>query len=154
VPDGRSPFQYAVWRVVPDVARGERLNAGVVLLARTRGFVGARVALDRRRLAALDPTVDADEVARHLEGLVRVAEGREDAGPIARLSPSERFHQLVAPASTIVQPSAVHTGVCDDPAAMLEHLFARVVLPPGTAAESPSGEYGEGRPTRDAEGAP
>lgn len=154
MPAGRSPFQYAVWRVVPDVARGERLNAGVVLLARTRDFIGARVALDRRRLAALDPSVDADEVARHLDGLARVAAGDADAGPIARLTPSERFHQLVAPASTIVQPSAVHTGVCEDPAATLEHLFARVVLPPGADAGRPPGEYGGDGSTRDAEGAP
>jgi hypothetical protein len=26
-----------------------------------------------------------------------------------------------------VQPSAVHTGLCDDPAAMLEALFERLV---------------------------
>lgn len=154
MPGVGSPFQYAIWRVVPDVARGERLNVGVVLHARTRDFLGARVALDRARLAALDPTLDPDALARHLDGLVRVAAGDEDAGPIARLATSERFHQLVAPASTVVQPSAVHTGVCDDPAATLERLFARVVLPPGIGSAPRPGEYGWARPTHDAEGAP
>jgi hypothetical protein len=34
---------------------------------------------------------------------------------------------MVSPASTAVQPSEVHTGLCDDPAAALDRLFARLV---------------------------
>lgn len=123
----RAPFQYAVLRVVPDVERGERLNAGVVLLARTRDFLGARVALDEARLRALWPGADAAALARHLQGLARIAAGDPAGGPIAALEPSQRFHWLVAPSSTAVQPSAVHTGLCDDPAAALDRLFARLV---------------------------
>jgi Protein of unknown function (DUF3037) len=122
-----SPFQYAVLRVVPDVERGERLNAGVVLFARTLDFLGARVRLDEARLRALWPDADADAIARHLDGLARIAAGDPEGGPIAALPPSQRFHWLVAPASTAVQPSAVHTGLCGDPAAALDHLFARLV---------------------------
>jgi hypothetical protein len=122
-----SPFQYAVLRVVPDIERGEFLNAGVVLFSRTRGFLAARVALDPARLAALSPGADAELVADRLATLARVAAGDPDAGPIARLDPSERFNWLVAPASTVVQPSPVHTGLSDDPEGMLEHLFARLV---------------------------
>jgi Protein of unknown function (DUF3037) len=127
VPAGDSPFQYAVLRIVPDEERGERLNAGVVLFARTRDFLGARVGLDERRLAALWPDADTAAIVRHLDGLARVAAGDPEAGPIAALAPSQRFHWLVSPASTVVQPSAVHTGLCDDPAAALDHLFRRLV---------------------------
>jgi hypothetical protein len=127
VPAGDSPFQYAVLRIVPDEERGERLNAGVVLFARTRDFLGARVGLDERRLAALWPDADTAAIARHLDGLARVAAGDPEAGPIAALAPPQRFHWLVSPASTVVQPSAVHTGLCDDPAAALDHLFRRLV---------------------------
>jgi hypothetical protein len=122
-----SPFQYAVLRVVPDIERGEFLNAGVVLFARTLGFLAARVALDRARLAALSPGADPELVAERLQTVERVAAGDPDAGPIARLEPSERFSWLVAPASTVIQPSPVHTGLCDDPERMLEHLFTRLV---------------------------
>ncbi len=122
------PFQYAVLRVVPDVERGERLNAGVVLFAPTRDFLGARVSLDEARLSALWPEADAAALARHLDGLARVAAGDPAAGPIAALAPSQRFHWLVAPASTAVQPSEVHTGLCDDPAAALDRLFHRLVV--------------------------
>lgn len=123
----RSPFQYALLRVVPDVERGECLNAGVVLFARTRDFLEARVALDAGRLAALWPDADAAALERQLHGLARIAAGDPAAGPIARLPRPQRFHWLVAPASTAVQPSPVHTGLCDDPAATLEHLFHRLV---------------------------
>jgi Protein of unknown function (DUF3037) len=124
------PFQYAVVRVVPRVERGERFNAGVVLFCRPLRFLGARVALDERVLAALAPDCDARELRSQLETLVRVAEGAPDGGPLAALEPSERFHWLTSPASTIVQPSAVHTGLTTDPAAELEHLFARLVSRP------------------------
>jgi hypothetical protein len=113
--------------VVPDVERGECLNAGVVLFARTRDFLAARVALDERRLAALWPAADAAALARQLDGLARIAAGDPDAGPIARLPQPQRFHWLVAPSSTVVQPSPVHTGLCEDPAATLDRLFQRLV---------------------------
>ena len=122
-----SPFQYAVLRVVPDLERGEFLNAGVVVFARTLGFLSARVALDRDRLNALFAGIEAEPVAERLEALARIAAGDSQAGPIARLEPSERFAWLVAPASTVVQPSPVHTGLCEEPEQVLEHLFARLV---------------------------
>lgn len=122
------PFQYAVWRVVPVLERGERFNAGVVLFARTREFLGARVTLDRELLAVMAPDCDPEPLARQLEGLARVAAGAPDAGPIARMDMHQRFHWLTAPASTVVQPSDIHTGVCADPAATLERLYARLVV--------------------------
>jgi hypothetical protein len=121
------PFQYAVVRVVPRVERGESLNAGVILLCRPKRFLAARTALDLGRLRALAPDVDAAVIETHLSAMERVARGEADAGPIAALGQGERFHWLVAPSSTIIQPSEVHTGICDDPADELDHLFERLV---------------------------
>jgi hypothetical protein len=131
-PDGsgratEQPFQYAVIRVVPRVERGECLNAGVVLLCRPRRFLGARVGLDLARLRALAPDVDPAAIQEHLAAIEQVAAGDSGAGPIAGLSQGERFHWLVAPSSTVIQPSEVHTGLCDDPAIELDHLFDRLV---------------------------
>jgi len=123
----RSPYLYAIIRVVPRVERGETLNAGVVLLCRSRRFLGARMALDEGRLAALAPDCDAGAVRPHLDAIESIARGDADAGPMARLTIAERFHWLVAPSSTIIQPSAVHTGLTDDPAAELEHLVDALV---------------------------
>lgn len=122
-----SPFQYAVLRVVPRVDRGERINAGVVLFAPTVPFLGARVALDAERLTAIAPDADPTTLRRRLEGLAAVAAGVPEAGPMAALPASRRFHWLVAPSSTVIQPSAVHTGLCDDPESMLERLVDRLV---------------------------
>ncbi len=126
-PPSRDPFQYALLRVVPRIERGEFLNAGVIVFCRTRRFLEARVSLDRGRLAALAPGTEAEPLERHLAWLERVAAGDPAAGPVAALEPSERFHWLVAPSSTVVQPSPVHTGLCADPAALLEHLHATLV---------------------------
>lgn len=122
------PYAYALWRLVPDLQRGETLNVGVVLHARRHRFLEARVHLEPARLAALAPEVDPRVLNTHLEGLVRIAAGAPEAGPIARLEASERFGWLVAPASAAVQPGPVHTGLCVDPGAVLERLFTRLVL--------------------------
>ena len=134
-PRPRAPFEYAIFQVVPDLERGERLNAGVVLMCRPKRFLGARVALDDARLAALAPGCDAPPSDAHLEAISRIAAGDVAGGPIARLTYPERFHWLVAPASTIVQPSPVHTGLTDDPAGELERLFARLVARPSPESQ-------------------
>jgi hypothetical protein len=125
----RSQFQYAIVRVVPRIERGECFNAGVVLFCRPRRFLAARVLLDEGRLAALAPGADAEVLRSHLDALVAVAAGAPDAGPIAALEQSDRFHWLVAPSSTVLQPSPVHTGLCEEPSEMLERLFEALVLP-------------------------
>jgi hypothetical protein len=122
-----SPFQYAIVRVVPRVERGECVNAGVVLFCRPRRFLEARLELDEARLRALAPDVDLDAVHAHLDALRRIAAGDDAAGAIAALPASERFHWLVAPSSTIIQCSAVHTGLTDDPEGELERLVAQLV---------------------------
>ena len=46
---------------------------------------------------------------------------------MAGLDRSERFGWLVAPASGMVQPSDVHTGLSADPGATLDDLAADLV---------------------------
>jgi hypothetical protein len=121
------PFEYAIVRVVPRVERGESLNAGIVVLSRAHRYLGARVELDQAALVALAPDCDPDAVRTHLAAIERVAMGHPSGGPIALLSAPERFHWLVSPSSTIIQPSGVHTGLTADPAATLDHLFRTLV---------------------------
>ena len=123
----RNAFQYAIVRVLPRVERGESLNVGIILLCRSKRYLAARIALDERRLAALAPDLHPATIRPHLEAIERIAAGERTAGPIARLGQAERFHWLVSPSSTIIQPSAVHTGLCDEPAAELDHLVATLV---------------------------
>jgi Protein of unknown function (DUF3037) len=125
--NGSSPFSYAVYRVVPRVERGERMNVGVVVFSRPLGYLAARTGLDEARLAALWPELDPVTVRPHLTAIERIAAGDPEAGPISKLDETARFHWLVAPSSTIIQPSAVHTGLCGDPAGELDKLFASLV---------------------------
>lgn len=114
-------------RVVPDVAREEFVNVGAVLFSHAYDYLDARIALDERRLLALSPDVDLDIVKSHLEAFRRLCAGGPDAGPLGLLPRKERWHWLVAPKSTVVQTSPPHTGMCGDPARMLEHVVARMV---------------------------
>ena len=125
-----NPFSYAVYRLVPRVERGEQMNVGVVVFSRPLKYLAARTALDAGRLAALWPELDPETVRPHLAAIERVASGDFTAGPIAKLDPGERFYSLSSPSSTMIQPSAVHTGICGDPAAELEKLFRALVLMP------------------------
>ena len=126
MPD-RYVFDYAVVRVVPRVEREEFINAGVIVFSSTAAFLDARVELDRERLRTLAPDIDLDVVESYLEAIPKVCAGGGDAGSIGSLPQRARFHWLVAPSSTVVQPGPVHTGLCEDPAAELDELFARLV---------------------------
>jgi hypothetical protein len=123
-------FQYAVLRIVPRVERGELVNVGVVLHCRTLRFLGCRIGLDegrRRALEALAPDVDIESIEDHLEVVERIVRGDLAGGPIAALPAPERFRWIVSPSSTIIQPSEVHSGLTEDPASTLDHLFATQV---------------------------
>ncbi|HLI09564.1 MAG TPA: DUF3037 domain-containing protein [Ktedonobacteraceae bacterium] len=125
-----SSYDYAIIRIVPYVERGEFINVGVILFCRTRRFLGMLFSLDTNRLQALAPDIDIEDVRRELANMQRIAKGGKEAGPIGSLSPSERFHWLVSPRSTIIQTSPVHSGLCTDPQAALDHLLKTMVLPP------------------------
>jgi hypothetical protein len=121
------PFQYAVIRVVPRVEREEFLNVGVIVFCPARRYLQARAELDRERLHMLDPAADADAITAQLDAIIRITAGAADAGAIATLPQSERFHWLVAPASTILQSSQIHSGLCAEPGETLVSLFAKLV---------------------------
>jgi hypothetical protein len=120
-------FDYAVIRVVPRVERAEFVNAGVILFGRTKKFLDARVSLDESRLRALHPAIDMDEVHRHLDSICKICKGEGNSGPIGELPIHERWHWLVAPRSTIIQVSEVHSGLSIDLAKTLESLFMKLV---------------------------
>ena len=123
----QSSFDYAMIRVVPRVEREEFVNVGVVVFSLEKRFLEARVRVDEGRLKALWPGVDVAAVRRHLGALCAVCAGDEAAGPIAGMSQRERFHWVVSPRSTMIQTSAVHTGLTEDPGATLEGLMGRMM---------------------------
>ena len=120
-------FDYAAIRVVPRVERQEFINAGVVVFCLEKRYLAARIHLDEQRLRALWPAIDVELVREHLEAIPRVCAGDPAAGPIAMLSQRERFHWLISPRSTIIQPSPVHSGLCESPAELPGRLAKQML---------------------------
>ena len=123
-----SAFDYAVIRIVPRVERSEFINVGVIVFSRELRFLDARISLDTTRLLALHPNIDSNEIEQHLALIPKICAGTKDAGPIAELPQHERWHWLVSPRSTIIQTSAVHSGLTDNPQEELEQLMRTFVL--------------------------
>jgi hypothetical protein len=120
-------YDYAVVRVVPRVERGEFVNAGIILSCDVERILQARIELDEDTLLAIDAHVDLELVRSALAAIPVICAGGASAGEIGKLSARERFHWLVAPRSTIVQTSPVHTGRCADPDAALQLLIKTMV---------------------------
>jgi hypothetical protein len=134
-------YEWSVLRVVPRVERCEFVNAGVVVYCRQLDFLAAAVELDEARALALDSELDLVAVRRHLQGIEALCEGRHEAGPNAARPPGDRFRWLAAPRSTVVQPSPIHTGLTDDPAAELGRLLEVMVRPrPHAGGGQPTAE--------------
>lgn len=117
-------YSFAVLCVVPHPHLGTAVPVGVILHARTAQFIGIRVLTDPAELAPRARGVDVELLGRYLRDLRAVAEGEPDAGPVALLPTSERFHWLTAPRSDVLQSGRVHSGLTEDPAAELDRLFA------------------------------
>jgi hypothetical protein len=123
----RTPFEYAVLRVVPRVDRAEFVNAGVIVFAKQCRLLEARIHLDEDRLRALWPQADIATIRRHLQAIERVCTGDADAGPIAKMSQSERFHWITSPKSTVIQVSPVRTGLSSEPEKLADQLARDLV---------------------------
>ena len=123
-------YDYAIVRVVPRVEREEFVNAGIIVSCPAQEFLDARIELDDKRLAALYPALDLDPIRAHLASIPIICRGGPAAGPIGKLSRRERFDWLVAPRSTIIQTSAVHTGRCTEAVDLMEHLLSTMVRSP------------------------
>ena len=125
---GKELFEYAVVRLVPEVAREEFVNIGVVLYCRGQRLLAMRYALDASRLHAFRVPVPTDELEAYLRAFQQVCNGDPAGGPIAALPMADRFRWLTAKRSTIIQTSAVHPGLCASAEATLDHLFQELVM--------------------------
>ena len=122
-------YEYSILRVVPRVERCEFVNVGVLVYCQALDYLAAQMTTDLSRAVALDGSLDVDTIARHLEGIRALCAGETGSGDNGRRSPGDRFRWLVAPRSTVVQPSPVHTGLTDSPADALVELLRQMVTP-------------------------
>ena len=120
-------FDYATIRLVPRVEREEFFNVGVILSCPARRFLDSRIRLDEAKLKCFAPDAEAETIRHYLDIIPKICAGAAEAGLIGRLTERERFYWLTAQRSTIIQSSAVHTGLTCDPANTLESLFKKLV---------------------------
>lgn len=125
----RFMYDYAIIRVVPRVEREEFVNVGAIVSCGLQKFLAARIALNEQRLIAIDPTVDLETIRNHLAVIPIICAGGKPAGSIGQLPHRERFHWIVAPRSTIIQASRIHTGFCTNLDAALDRLMETMVHP-------------------------
>jgi hypothetical protein len=123
----RLAYQYVVLRCVPRVDREEFLNVGVVVYCQAAGYLAVAWQVDRERLAALDASIDLDQVCDALDFVDGICVGDERGGAASAEPLGQRFGFLKAPRSTVLQPGPVHGGVTTDPARQLDHLLATLV---------------------------
>ena len=123
----RVSYDFAVLRAVPHVHLGAFVPVGVVVHARTAEYLALRAITDVAELGRRVRDVDLELLSRYLRTYERVCAGEADAGPLALLPTSERYHWLTAPRSDVLQSSPVHGGLAEDPARALDQLFADYV---------------------------
>lgn len=124
--DKQCTFDYAVFRFVPRVELEEFFNVGVVVSCPAFKFLDAEIAVNEDKLRCFSPDTPIDEVIKYLSVIPQICAGTgEDV--ISKLTQRERFYWLTAQRSTIIQASAVHTGLTSDPAATLKDLFKKYV---------------------------
>jgi hypothetical protein len=103
-------------------------NVGAIVSCGTKRFLEACIELDQQRLMALDATLDLEMICNNFAVIPIICAGKQ-AGVIGEMPQRDRFHWLVAPRSTIIQTSKVHTGMCQNLSAVLDHLINTMVLP-------------------------
>jgi hypothetical protein len=120
-------YDYAIVRVVPRVERGEFVNVGAIVSCKSASYLKARIELNEARIAALCPSLDLQAIGATLATIPAICEGGDAAGPLKHLSARERFDWLVAPRSTSIQTSTVHTGRGVDLDLALERVMQQMV---------------------------
>ena len=121
-------FEYAFIRFVPKVEREEFLNVGVIVFCKRKKYLAVKYHIDEARLNAFSKDIDLAELSEYLKSWDLICQGSPEGGKIAQMDLPGRFRWLTASRSTIIQHSSVHTGLCENPEAVLNDLFEKYVL--------------------------
>lgn len=122
-------YEYAIIRIVPKVEREEFINVGAILYAKRKRYLGIRYHIDEKRLtAAFGEKLDIELLQNYLKAWELVCQGGKTSGAIGAMDMASRFRWLTANRSSIIQNSATHPGLCEDPAETLTAIFEKYVL--------------------------
>ena len=120
-------YEYAIIRLVPKVEREEFINVGAILLCRENQFLEMKTQLNKEFLQQFAHDVDLNQITNYLQAWQHVCDGSEKGGKIGALEVQVRFRWLTANRSTIIQTSAVHSGLTKNPQVTLEQIYNKFV---------------------------
>ena len=121
-------YEYAIIRVLPVVEREEFLNVGIILFCKKTNYIKVLFTINEKKLFTFSGDIDIEQIRINLQSLQDIAEGKTEAGPIAKLDVPSRFRWLTAVRSSAIQVSRPHPGMTDNLEQTAERLFAELVL--------------------------
>lgn len=121
-------YEYAMIRIVPNLAREEFLNVGVVLFSKRQKFIKVLWSINEERLHLFSGELDIDQLRLNLECFEKVASGEKDGGTIAQFDITQRFRWLTSTRSSALQISKTHAGLSYDLEKTSQRLFEELVL--------------------------
>ena len=120
-------YEYAVIRLVPKVEREEFFNIGLIMFSKREKFIQVEFYLCPDKFKLIKSKLDYDDVIKNLESFKKIAEGKQEGGPIAILDIPDRFRWLTAVRSAVVQTSRPHPGKSKDLQKTFGKLFVELV---------------------------
>lgn len=121
-------YEYGVIRFVPKVERGEFFNIGLIMMCKSQKWIKCKYEVSRRKYSVFDTALDIQEVTRHLDFMVSIANGGKKSNELSCLPVEERFRWLTAVKSYCIQTSDVHPGLTSDLDLTFDRLFRELIL--------------------------
>ncbi|MEH6681715.1 MAG: DUF3037 domain-containing protein [Sediminicola sp.] len=125
---GKYLYEYATIRFVPKVEREEFLNVGTILFCKKQQFINVLYTIDEKRITAFCGETDLELLEKNLEAFQKIAWGKTNGGPLAKLDMTSRFRWLTAVRSSVIQTSRPHGGFSGDLERTAQRLFTEMVL--------------------------
>lgn len=123
-----TPYEWSVFRYVPDGGAGEQLNIGVVLRGTRSGRLLAQIDPHYRRLTAAFPRMDGDHFRRFAQALQLQLNDRSAPGLFsADYGLTDLLTELLPDRDLAIQWSDPLPGLTDDLGKELQALFHRMV---------------------------
>ena len=111
-------YEYAVIRYVPRVEREEFINIGLIMMCKRRRWLRCEVVINEPRIRSLCPCADIALLRRQVTLF-----SRRDV-PASGIPVEETYRWLTAAKSAILQTSASHPGISNDP---MDTTFMRLL---------------------------
>ena len=123
-------YEYAVIRFMPDIARQEFVNIGLIMMCKRQKWIKFAYNIDNQRINALKcAELTPEMLERQLFSFVELSKPSPDrATGLADFPVEERIRWMTAVRSACIRSSEVHTGKTDNLDKEFDRLFADLVM--------------------------